>query len=472
MICSYAQNTPTGLSVTSNNPIPLCSASSSNSSSSNTTDLNQPCAVEQTPLNCTTLLDKENQRELIALVEGKGITFYQVLPESGNLTKIAIYQSTCRGLFVIGELNDSVLISSKKGDGCKPLGTGEIEFANLTSSVGSNITKVFAESYTKDFSFMDNFLYSNITKMLLVFGASNATSSTTEDLIIDLSSGNLTSPPILFQAAKFPFDLNAAQSVLLVKGETTGNTTSGNTTSSGNQTTSQFKSYVVGPAWNNGPSLTASRQAGQVHPQRALWKIEVWNVTDPKNITQDFSLPLNEPTFLAFSKDGNTLYVSQGERNETINGTSTDKESIPDVLTVINSSDMKNLVMLVNITYQDMKASVSTNTTTSNTTTFAPKITAMKTSEDDLWIGWNTGELFVLDISNTTKPLFKGYIAPLDVSQVESSSGSSGSPRTIVNGVSSICPSRSIKDQAWFTVFDDALLNGALFLGVKATGTA
>jgi hypothetical protein len=402
---------------------------------------------EITPLMCTTLVDSLNLRELVAVVHAKGIAFYHVFPISGNVTLLANYPSSCAKLFVLGFLEDRVLIGSGEDNttgtntttgsnttGCEPLGVGSILFSDiLSSNVTGEVTILEAIPQTSAFEFISKGFLFQPNSTLWIFGPDGDTNRT---LVLDLSGGveNFT---VLVDFPVNPLDNIDVENAVLFSLGAGDNTTTGNFSGV----------FVVAPVLDEN-------------------RVEVYDVSDVNGTTLAGSINVTNPRKVAVSSSGTALYIAS--RLSEVS-TSNDTTTFPsdDILLIVDSSSFANLTNVLNITFLDLGgANISTegdNTTSSNQT---HTITSLFTSFNYLWIGWNTGELSVWNI---TADLLAPELINVTLTIAPNASVLSSFTALPEWGVQDICGSLIDNNKAWVTVTEPPL-EGDLFIGYILTG--
>lgn len=442
------------------------------------------CSDRQEPLKCKILLDQTNNREFVGLVHGKGIAFYHVDARTHATKLVAQYEAECSKLMVVGLWNNFIVISSSKAESeeedCPALGLGFIDTSDWPVGSGNDTSEeepinVDVTPNTQFFSFAESILSSkdqgNTTNVedwfLAVFGASNETGSANpQDLFLKSvtqpQTGNATtnategepSFELLFKGS-FPFQLNPRWSVLWKK----PTSTAGNTTL-----------WMVGP-------VASEQGTNQTEQAEGANAVEIWSIFgNSTGGNQTFSpqrvatIPAEGAKFVALSPNGNALYLAQMAQlrgNETQQGNVSSTR--PDMLTVLDISNLDSIRIAANVTYEQMKEGVQGGNTTGTPEEKVPKITALKAG-GRLWTGWNTGELFIHDIS--TDPLsptlqFFGDIFSLSEENLGGeNTTSNGSGNVTGEGINDICPYVIGPQARAFVTATPINQQGKLFMGV------
>jgi len=434
------------------------------------------------------LIEDNKGRAIVALLAAEGVVFYSVSQVDGSVIPVGVYPSKCKTLFVIGAVNDSLLISSDNDDAdhtdsqenpnCPALGLGTIDMTPLFNS--TTVTTVTVTPNTELFQYMDNFVWSDANKTLLVVKAFNVianstTNVTKTDFILGLSNGNFASPEILSQNSSFPFKFDWGQAAIFkkIKASST-NTTSSNTTS-GNTTVW----YIVGPVSAIPPAENDVDDLFLFDPNR----VEIWNLTEPSFPQLVSTLTLKSPRRLDVNAAATALYVSV-LGNATATSSNSTNSTLPtanDSLQIFDLSDVKSPTFMGEITYEGMLAAVQTKGATPDSTvtsTGGKRITAVK-APDDLLVGWNTGELGEWDLdTNPFIPEFKAYVSTLSVPTTTIGNSTAGSTNSTdfpalnakFKGVSDITASKLGSYITFITAYDNTK-GGSLFEGFKRNST-
>jgi len=414
------------------------------------TDQGSPiCANQGIPLKCKTLVDRTNRRELVALTHGNGVGFFQV-SNSGNATLIARYPSSCPTLNVVGEWGNSVIVSSAQpldAGQCRPLGLGLINF-NQLDSTGNSQTTVNVTSDTTLFSTAQYILWSRRSRTLVVFGARNGTESP-RDLILRATPGATPNFRTLFSGT-FPFKLDPRYSVLFSEGDDTDDNLDDN-----------LEDDTIRALWIVGPVRSANATSTNTSSNRvAIWSIlsDTSNgavQTEPQLIS---TIVVRGAKFVAVSEDDDVLFISQLAGDGQAANSS-------DELVLFDIGSLDSPALVANVTYQDMKRggppAGSDNVL---------KITALASEDEDVWVGWDTGEVFVLEVDN---PLGLRLSFELEgsgnVFALAGNNTSDGGRRDVNN----ICPARlenesdEAQDRAYLTAYGENRQRANIFMGIQ-----
>jgi len=213
--------------------------------------------------------------------------------------------------------------------------------------------------------------------------------------------------------------------------------------------------------WIVGPVRSANATSTNTSSNRvAIWSIlsDTSNgavQTEPQLIS---TIVVRGAKFVAVSEDDDVLFISQLAGDGQAANSS-------DELVLFDIGSLDSPALVANVTYQDMKRggppAGSDNVL---------KITALASEDEDVWVGWDTGEVFVLEVDN---PLGLRLSFELEgsgnVFALAGNNTSDGGRRDVNN----ICPARlenesdEAQDRAYLTAYGENRQRANIFMGIQ-----
>jgi hypothetical protein len=314
-----------------------------------------------------------------------------------------------------------------------------------------SLTTVDITADTTLFSFADHTLWSPKHQMLLVFGGKHE-NGTSEDFILQVDRTVSAAQPTWRTRfrGQFPFKFVPEKAVLLEEGDDL------------DDLDDPIVEDDIDALWIVGP-VSSSGTGNDTDSS----KVEIWSLLPHLNDNNDTigtitpslvsSIATTGAKFVAVAEDDEVLFIAQRDT------------STSDKLTVVDISNLKSPRVAADIPYQRLKSAAGSQVG-SSTSEFS--ITAMTTEDEDMWLGWNTGEVFVFEVDddlveiNLKLEAFANAFTLAGGGQGSTNSTSSSN----IQGVTNICLSRRADvddERAFLTAFRQGDDLGNLFMGLN-----